>query len=165
MRKVYKQVKSNYGGHFWTCPVMVPSSKRDKKILKIKYSNMDTYGTTNISKCNECEKSLIITAFVLHHLDGEVLFAKDGSFTTPAKFTLTIDVEYDDAYIETDEGWLMGVDRTPSNEAFFMADYINRPRKLKRVLEQYSYDERRRWKEIIRYYRKWANSPDAIVIK
>lgn len=164
MKRIYKEVQSNYGGNVWMCPVMVPSSKRDKKVIKTKYSNMDSYGTIQLSACNEREKKLIVAAFVLHYLDSEVLFAEDGSFTTPTDFRVDIN-EYGDVYIKTKD-WFVGLDRTPSNETFFLADYINRPRKLKRVLEeQYSYDERRRWKEIIQYYRKWANSPDAIVIE
>lgn len=155
MKKVYKQVKSNYGGQFWTCPVFVPSSAKDEKIIKIKYSSMDSYGTIRISNCNKREKKLIAIAFILHYLDSEVLALEDGSFTTPTNFILNI---ADDVYIETDN-WSVGLKRTPSNECFFLADYINRPRKLKRVLEEeYSYDERRRWKEIIRYYREWKNS-------
>ena len=165
MRKIYKEVKSICGGTF-VYQMFSPSSKRDEKVLKIKYSNMDSYDTIRISHCNEREKSLIIRAFVLHHLDGEVMFLENGEFTTPTKFKVVIDVEYDDVYIETDDaGWLVGLDRTPSNETFFLADYINRPRKLRRVLEQYPYDERRRWKKIIEYYRNWAKQPDSIVIK
>lgn len=158
MKKVYKEVKS--GDTCGVYQVCVPSSKRDKKVLKTKYSNMDSYDTIQLEKCNEHEKSLIITAFILHYLDSEVLFLEDEGFTTPTKFTLNID-EYGDVYIETDN-WSVGLDRTPSNESFFLADYINRPRKLKRVLDQqYSDDERRRWKEIIRYYRHWVKQPDA----
>ena len=163
MKKVYKQVKSNYGGQFWTCPVMVPSSKRDRQVLKIKYGNMDSYGVIRITNCNEREKKLITRAFVIHYLDSEMCFLGDGSFIPLTKFVVNIDD--DNVYIETDR-WMVGLERTPSNEAFFLADYINRPRKLKRVLDQqYSDDERRRWKEIIKYYRKWANRPDSIVIK
>ena len=155
MKKVFKEVQSNYGGHLWICPVFAPSSKRDEKVLKIKYNNMDSYGTIHINNCNEQEKKLIITAFVFHYLDSETLFLEDGSFTTPTDFVLNIND--DDVYIETDN-WSVGLERTPSNECFFLADYINRPRKLKRVLEQYPYDERRRWKKIIQYYREWKNS-------
>ena len=163
MKKIFKEAKSNYGGGHWMCPVMVPSSKRDKKILKIKYGNMDSYGVIRISNCNEHEKKLITRAFVLHYLDSEMCFLGDGSFIPLAKFVVNIDDG--DVYIKTDL-WTVGLERTPSNESFFLADYINRPRKLKRVLEQqYSYDERRRWKEIIKYYRKWANRPDSIVIE
>ena len=157
MKKVFKEIKSNYGGHFWTCPIFVPSSKRDKKVLKIKYSKMDSYDTIQLEKCNEREKSLVISAFVLHYLDSEVLFLEDGGFTTPTDFRVEID-EYGDVYIKTKD-WFVGLDRTPSNECFFLADYINRPRKLKRVLEQYPFDERRRWKKIIQYYRDWAKNP------
>ena len=125
---------------------------------------MDTYGTIHIGNCNEHEKRLIVTSFILHYLDSEVLFLENGSFTTPTNFVLNIDKD-GDVYIETDN-WSVGLERTPSNECFFLADYINRPRKLKRVLEeQYSYDERRRWKEIIQYYRNWVKQPDAIVIE
>lgn len=163
MKKVYKQVKSNYGGHFWMCPVFVPSSAKDEKVLKTKYANMDSYGVIRIGSCNEHERKLITRAFVLHYLDSEMHFLGDGSFIPLAKFVVNIDDG--DVYIKTDL-WTVGLERTPSNESFFLADYINRPRKLKRVLEeQYSYDERRRWKEIIRYYREWAKRPDAIVIE
>lgn len=164
MKKIYKEVKSNYGGKLWMCPVFVPSSSRDKKVIKMKYSNMDSYDTIQLSNCNEREKKLIIRAFILHYLDSEVLFLENGSFTTPTNFTLNIDKD-NDVYIETDE-WSVGLERTPSNESFFLADYLDRPRKLKRVLEQqYSYDERRRWKEIIQYYRNWVKQPDVIVIE
>ena len=165
MKKIYKEVKSICGGTF-VYQVCVPSSKRDGKVLKTKYSHMDNYGVIQLGKCNEREKKLIVAAFVLHHLDGEVLYLEDGGFTTPTDFRVVIDVEYDDVYIETDDAGWFGLDRTPSNESTFLAEYINRPRKLKRVLEQqYSYDERRRWKEIIKYYRDWVKQPDSIVIK
>ena len=166
MRKIYKEVKSICGGTF-VYQVCVPSSKRDEKVLKTKYANMDSYDTIQLAKCSEAQKKLIVAAFILHYLDSEVLFLEDGGFTTPTDFRVVIDIEYDDVYIETDDaGWLVGLDRTPSNETFFLADYIDRPRKLRRVLEQqYSYDERRRWKEIIKYYRDWVKQSDSIVIK
>lgn len=164
MKKIYKETKSNYGGHLWMCPIFVPSSKRDKKTITTKYSNMDGYGTIQLRDCNEYEKKLIVRAFILHYLDSEVLFLENGSFTTPTNFVLNIDKD-GDVYIETDN-WSVGLERTPSNECFFLADYINRPRKLRRVLDQqYSDDERRRWKEIIRYYRHWVKQSDAIVIE
>ena len=143
--------------------VFAPSSKRDKKILKIKYGNMDSYGVIHIGSCNEHEKKLITRAFILHYLSSEMQFLRDWSFIPLTKFVVNIDDG--DVYIKTDL-WMVGLERTPSDEAFFLADYINRPRKLKRVLEQqYSYDERRRWKEIIKYYRDWVKQPDSIVIK
>ena len=161
MKKVYKKVE-NYG-EVWMRPVFAPSSAKDEKIIKVKYDNMDTYGIIRIGSCNKHEKKLITTAFILHYLSSEMHFLRDWSFIPLTKFVVNIDDG--DVYIKTDL-WTVGLERTPSDEAFFLADYINRPRKLKRVLEQqYSYDERRRWKEIIKYYRKWANRPDSIVIK
>lgn len=116
MKKMIKEVKSNYGGQFWTCPVMVPSSKRDKKILKIKYSNMDNYGVIRIRSCNEHEKKLITTAFILHYLSSEMTFLGDWSFIPLAKFIVNIDDG--DVYIKTNM-WTVGLERTPSDEAFF----------------------------------------------
>ena len=41
MKKVFKEVENVLG----LLPVFAPSSKRDGKIMKIKYNNMDSYGT------------------------------------------------------------------------------------------------------------------------
>ena len=143
MKRIAKRYEDGYYGI-----VAIPTSRRERKMMAIKYRHQNEYGELDIPKYSLKENSIITSAMILFFFNRSscpiekiILSKHDGMITD-------IELQYRYGEIDGDIDWI-NQNSMPSNEAFLMAGFLDRPRKLRQILQRYP-----EWIYPVQQYRK-----------